>query len=325
MREFFEQSGRIHFDEASCPEFNYPDDIDDETFREFCQRASINATVPREQILRSLQIFDKDGIIKKGGVLFFGKRPENYFYQAITRCVRFKGTTKTFIIDDKTYGGSLLNQYTQASNWLQDKMEVAYIIDDMGPHKEKWELPLPALREALINAICHREYYEMGANIMVEVYDDRVTITNPGGLLPLVAENFGEMSMSRNPLVFGLFTRMQVVEQVGSGIRRMREMMTEVSLPEPIYKTKGFFVITFKRPEREVTTTTSKEENIVHLTEIQKAILQLMRDNPKITFAAMAETLGVSNVTINNHVNKLKEKSLLVRKDSKSIGEWIIL
>jgi predicted HTH transcriptional regulator len=90
-----------------------------------------------------------------------------------------------------------------------------------------------------------------------------------------------------------------------------------------MYKTKGFFVITFKRPEREVTI--PKEENVAPLTDIQKAILQLMRDNSKITFAAMAETLGISKVTVNKHVNELKEKGLLVRKGSKSIGEWIIL
>lgn len=53
---------------------------------------------------------------------------------------------------------------------------------------------------------------------MVEVYDDRVEISNPGGLLPVVAAEFGHKSMSRNPLVFGLFTRMHVVEKVGSGV-----------------------------------------------------------------------------------------------------------
>ncbi|MDR0971303.1 MAG: helix-turn-helix domain-containing protein [Bacteroidales bacterium] len=324
MREFFEQSGRIHFDEASCKEFNYPDDIDEETFLKFCQQSSINTNISQEQILRSLQIFDKDGIIKKGGVLFFGKKPENYFYQAITRCVRFKGTTKTLIIDDKTYGGSLLNQYIKASKWLQDKMEVAYIIDDMGPHKEKWELPLPALREALINAICHREYYEKGANIMVEVYDDRVVITNPGGLLPIVAENFGEMSMSRNPLVFGLFTRMQIVEKVGSGIRRMSDMMAEVNLPEPIYKTKGFFSITFKRLEQKVSAL-SKEENIVALTNTQKAILSKIKQNPNISFNELANELDLSKKTINKAFNYLKENNLITRQGSKRKGFWMVL
>lgn len=60
---------------------------------------------------------------------------------------------------------------------------------------------------------------------MVEVYDDRVEISNPGGLLPVVAAEFGHKSMSRNPLVFGLFTRMHIVEKVGSGVPRMRELI----------------------------------------------------------------------------------------------------
>lgn len=64
----------------------------------------------------------------------------------------------------------------------------------------------------------HRDYYEQGAVTMVEIYDDRVVISNPGGLLLAVKKEFGTRSMSRNPLIFGLFTRMNLVEQVASGI-----------------------------------------------------------------------------------------------------------
>jgi ATP-dependent DNA helicase RecG len=82
---------------------------------------------------------------------------------------------------------------------------------------------------------------------MKEVYDDRVEISNPGGLLPLVAENFGAKSMSRNPLIFGLFTRMHIVEKVGSGVPRMRRLMKEAGLPEPEFENKGFFTVRFTK------------------------------------------------------------------------------
>ena len=126
------------------------------------------------------------------------------------------------MIDDKTFGGPLYQQFKDALSWIESKLEVEYIIKGTGPRTEIWEIPLDVFKEALSNAICHRDLYEAGATIMVEVYDDRVEISNPGGLLPGVADKFGEKSMSRNPLIFGLFTRMHVVEKVASGIPHLR-------------------------------------------------------------------------------------------------------
>jgi ATP-dependent DNA helicase RecG len=90
-----------------------------------------------------------------------------------------------------------------------------------------------------------------------------------------------------------------------------------------MYKTKGFFVITFKRPDREVTT--PKEENIVPLTDIQKAILQLMRDNSKITFDDMEQSLSISRKKLNEQINLLKEQKLIERIGSRKFGEWLVL
>ena len=116
---------------------------------------------------------------------FFGKQPERKFPHAITRCVLFKGTNKVYIIDDKTFGGSLYQQYLQAIAWLESKLQVAYKIEGTGPREEIWEIPLTVFKEAIINALSHRDYYEQGASIMIEMFDDRVEISNPGGLLPV--------------------------------------------------------------------------------------------------------------------------------------------
>lgn len=78
------------------------------------------------------------------------------------------------------------------------------------------------------------------------MFDDRVEVSNPGGLLPIVAKDFGHKSMTRNPLIFGLFTRMHLVERVASGIPRMQEAMKEANLPEPDFHTDGMFTVIFK-------------------------------------------------------------------------------
>jgi ATP-dependent DNA helicase RecG len=252
IRSLFQYNNRIYFDAVACRRFNIKEEIDEGNFRKFIQLSSISGNVPIIQILSNLQTIDENGIINNAGVLFFGKQPEKYFPQTIVRCVRFKGKNKVHIIDDKKYGGPLYQQYLQAENWVKDKMEVSYIIEGSGPRKEKWEIPLTVFKEAILNALSHRDYNEQGAVTMIEVYDDRVEVSNPGGLLPGVKKEFGRKSMTRNPLVFGLFTRMDLVEQVGSGIPRMREEMEEAGLPSPMFSMEGgFFTVTFRRLQEE--------------------------------------------------------------------------
>ena len=98
--------------------------------------------------------------------------------------------------------------------------------------------------------------------IVVAVYDDRVEISNPGGLLPQVAENFGHKSLSRNPFIFKLFTRMQLVEKVGSGIPRMIGLMKDSGLKEPIFRKDGMFSISFPKITENATTEKNDEENV---------------------------------------------------------------
>ena len=263
IRSFFQSSNRIYFDAVSCPSFNINEDFDKKNFKQFLLESSISGNISTQQILNNLQAFDESGVIKNGGVLFFGQQPENFFPQAIIRCVRFKGTTKVHIIDDKRYGGPLYQQYLQAEAWIKDKLEVTYIIKGTKPRKEVWEIPLTVFKEAIINALSHRDYYEQGAVTMIEVYDDRVEISNPGSLLMGVKKDFGKKSMTRNPLIFGLFTRINLVEQVASGIPRMRDEMQDAGLPEPIFSTDGgFFTVVLQRAQKE--DTVNSEDGIIN-------------------------------------------------------------
>ena len=247
IRAFFAECAKIFYDAIPCKWFDIDEDIDPRNFKEFMEKAHLSNTLPIKQLFDNLELNTDAGVPKNAAALFFGREPERKFPHAVIRCLRFKGLDKVHIIDDKTFGGPLYQQYLDALSWIESKLEVEYIIKGTGPRQEIWEIPLDVFKEAVMNAICHRDLYEEGATIMVEVYDDRVEISNPGGLLPVVAAEFGHKSMSRNPLVFGLFTRMHVVEKVGSGVPRMRELMKDAGLPEPIFSTKGFFTVTFMK------------------------------------------------------------------------------
>ena len=219
---------------------------------------------------------------------------------------------KVYIIDDKTFGGPLYQQYLQAMAWLESKLQVAYKIEGAGPRKEIWEIPLTVFKEAIINALSHRDYYEQGATITIEMFDDRVEVYNPGGLLPIVAKDFGHKSLTRNPLIFGLFNRMHLVERVASGIPRMKEAMKEANLPEPEFHTDGMFTVVFKRKNNSDTdgtvndtvngTVNANEQSVLNLirkeeglnaTEISKRILKSVRPTKRyLKFKGAPKTGG---------------------------------
>lgn len=297
------------------PKVNLVEQLDKDNFNEFKRDAQIHSDVDDFQILDSLKVFDDNNVVKSGGVLFFANRPEEYFFHAVVRCVLFKGLDKVYILDDKTFGGPLLQQYNKSIEWLKGKLQVAYEIEGTGPRKELWEIPLGVFKEAIINALAHRDYYEQGASITIEMFDDRVEVTNPGTLLPVVAKNFGRKSLSRNPLIFGLFTRMHLVEHIGSGIPRMRKEMLDASLPEPVYDTEGMFTVTFRRP--------FKNSNI-ELTDMQSKVIHAIKKNPSLTMEKIGETIGIGRTSVYKIVKSLKGMGILEHRGRKSDGEWVI-
>ncbi len=315
IREVFQRHERIYFDAIPLPKVNLMELLDKENFREFKREAHIISDVDDYQILDSMRVFDDNNVAKSGGVLFFANHPENVFFHAVVRCVLFKGTDKVYILDDKTFGGPLFQQYNKSIEWLKGKLKVAYEIKGTGSRKEVWEIPLEVFKEAIINALAHRDYDEQGACITIEMFDDRIEITNPGTLLPVVAKNFGRKSLSRNPLLFGLFTRMHLVEHIGSGIPRMRKYMLDAGLPEPTYDIDGMFTVTFRRPY--------KNANI-DLTDIQARVVQSIRKNPTWTMKQIGDSIGIGRTSVYKAVKTLKELGVLERRGRKKDGEWIV-
>ena len=119
---------------------------------------------------------------------------------------------------------------------------------------ERLELPESALREAVVNAIAHRDYRST-ANVQVYIFHDRVEIVTPGGLpAGMREEDLGARSVPRNPLLFGVLYRMGLVEQIGSGIRRIRDACTDYGVEEPVIQvTKNWLTVVFPR-QRETAT-----------------------------------------------------------------------
>lgn len=353
MRAFFQQSDRIYFDEGLCPDFDMEHDLDTAYFEEFRAASKLSSAVKGKQIVANLKLTDAKGVFKNGGVLFFAKAPEAFFEKAVIRCVAFKGITKTQIIDDKVYGGPLMQQYQQAMHWLNSKLDVRYVIEGSGPRQELWEIPEIVFKEALINALAHRDYYDKGARITIELFGDRVEVSNPGGLVGAIdPTEFGFKSHSRNPLIFGLFERIQMVEQIGSGISRIREAMEKASLPNPVFKTEGMFTLVLKRPSHSKYPSASEDtrvENEITRVEIEDTrvektnprvenentrvetkstrdkIIELIREDKSITTPELANKLGITVKGVEYHLDRLKKDSIIRHVGSTKAGAWEIL
>lgn len=135
MRDFFQKSDRIFFDEVASKNFKYPEDFDEMFFKEFATAARISKTLDTKTTLENLKLFADGKYFKTDAVLFFGKEPKNFFEWATTRCVLFKGLHKTHIIDDKIFDGNLVNQYNEALKYIYSKLQVEYQINDAGTTK----------------------------------------------------------------------------------------------------------------------------------------------------------------------------------------------
>lgn len=111
MRDFFQQAGRIYFDEVPCHNFDYTTMTDDDFILNFKAAAHIGTTVSVNQLFRNLKLFNTDGSFKNGAALFFGRHPEKIIEKAIIRCIAFDGIDKRYIVDDKPFGGNLYAQF----------------------------------------------------------------------------------------------------------------------------------------------------------------------------------------------------------------------
>ena len=158
------------------------------------------------------------------------------------------------------------------------------------------------------------------------MFDDRVEISNPGGLLPVVAKDFGHKSMTRNPLIFGLFTRMHLVERVASGIPRMQEAMREANLPEPKFHTEGMFTAVFKR---QITNSAIYYDTVNGrvndtINENEQAILNLLATTPGLNASEISKHIGKSLRTTMRYIKILQDKDLIEFKGVPKTGGYYL-
>jgi len=200
--------------------------------------------------------------------------------------------------------------------YLKQHLQLRWqISNDSNRRKEILELPEAALREAVINAVCHNDYLQQGAQVTIEIFDDRVEIYNPGGLPKgLRPEEFGTRSVCRNPLIASLLLRCSYIEKLGTGISRIRDALQAIDCPMVKPRFTDFFTLEFQRPSYQASEKTSEKTS--------EKILRLVSKKPQITIAELAKTIDITPRSIERNIDSLKRQGKLQRIGSDKGGRW---
>ena len=324
---FFQKEGRIRFDELENSKANFDRDFDKETFINFIKLSNITPVIDHKFLLENLDCILENGKMTNAGVLFFTKSTEFLLLQAKVVCVLYKGTEKLNILDKKDFYGNIIQNIEDAVMFVKRHTNIEYKIENLR-REEIPEIPDIALREAIINAVCHRDYFEKGASVMIEIFDDRVEISNPGGLPSgLNAKEFGTKSVVRNPVIASLLNRADYIEQIGTGINRIKNAVKEHGQGNVEFYYNNFFIVTFTRSKKVIEKVGEKVGKKVgeSLTKNQRLIIKNMVENPNISAKDLSDIIGISQRKIEENISKLKKKGIIKRIGSPKGGHWEVI
>lgn len=237
-------------------------------------RRPIPANISTKQLLEKLDLIHKNELTR-AAVLLFGKRPQKFYRQAVVKAGRFKADT--VIVDDREIEGTLLDQVEGAMTYFRERLQTRFETTGKPQRKVIWEYPLGALREAVINAICHRDYMDNG-HTQIRIHDDRLLIWNPGNLpdrLSVEMLKKEHPSIPKNRLIAKVFFYAGLIEQWGSGVTKMIRETNAAHLPEPVFEEDAGFKVTFKTtPQATPHVTPQVRPQVeVELTAVEKKML----------------------------------------------------
>lgn len=198
------------------------------------------------------ELLEKLGLLVKGkptraAILLFGKEPQRFYSQAMLKIGRFR--SETLIVDDRRIDGTLFDQVEGAIGYFREKLDTRFEMTGRPQRDVVWEYPLKALREAVTNAVCHRDYMST-RDTEVRIYDRELMVWNAGGLHPtlsLQALKKKHPSVPRNKQVAEIFYYAGMIEAWGSGMKTILDECAAAGLPEPVFDQDQGFRITFKK------------------------------------------------------------------------------
>ena len=363
-RELYYECDARSFDSIICRDM----EVTDEDIKSLCEQMKEVAIANCKSNLQRSEVKDvTKNILLSWGIL---KKDENekiyptnaYIYltgqgglRSMIQCAVFKGTTRAVFLDRRNYEGPLWKQVEEAVQFVFRNIRMGCRLEGVY-RQDIYELPPDSIRELIVNAVMNCSYIQ-NSNIQVAIYDDRLEITSPGGLLPgvtieLMKEGFSKI---RNRSLANAFAYMNLVEAWGSGIPKLMQAMQEYGLREPEFiDMEVAFRINLYRGQNEVIEVKNRDHDLNHgsndlnreLDDLNHEPVDLDRDsndpnhdpkddleiqlsemiykNPELTQKELAKALAVSTATIKRMLTKMQHEGKVIREGSNRKGKWIL-
>ena len=300
-----------------------PNAVNEEELVEFVQRANtagrlefghstISATLEKLGLMH-------DGRLRKAGAVLFCDENDLEVQMAV-----LAGTDKGTFLDIRQEKGNLFSIMRETERYIKSNIRWRVEFGKL-QREEIPEVPVRAMREALINSFCHRDYKDPKGN-EIAIFRDRIEIYNPGrfpeGLTPedyIIGE---ERSVLRNPLIANVLYLSKDIEKWGSGLKRIHQECTSNGVEMEFKTLRTGFVTVFKR--KPLPGEVLGERLGERLGDNEERILALLSEDPHLSIPMIAETVGISTTAVENNIRKLKRKGLLAREGPARGGRWVV-
>ncbi len=284
-----------------------------------------------KKFLLSFGLITNTGVLTNAGALFADDCP---LWQSRLYCTRWDGNDKSDAINDAEFTGNILLLLREAMNFVKSNTKKGWEKLPDG-RKNKPEYAERAVLEAMVNHFIHRDYTVMGGEVHLDIYDDRLTVTSPGGMYngSLIQDlDIAEVSSERrNPILANVMAQLDYMEKRGSGLTRIcnetKALDGYKDELKPVFKSTPtqFQTIIYATSGASNVGENVGEMSEREITDRQQHILNLIKESPTITAKQMSERLSVTQRTIERDIAILKKKNRLKRNGNDYDGEWIIL
>lgn len=283
-----------------------------------------------KKYLLSFGLVTNSGNLTNAGALFADDCP---MWQSRLYCTRWDGKAKGDAINDAEFTGNVLMLLREAMNFVKSNTKKGWEKLPNG-RKNKPEYAERAVLEAMVNHFIHRDYTVMGGEVHLDIYDDRLAVTSPGGMYNgMLIQDLDIADVSserRNPILANVMAQLDYMEKRGSGLTRICNETQALDgykdELKPVFKSTPtqFQTIIFASSDNQNVGDFVGDMSETKLTERQQKILNLIKESPTISAKQMSETLSVTTRTIERDLSLMKKAGVLKREGKDNDGVWII-
>ena len=335
LRQLLRERGEANFEALPAPGATL-DDLDDDLVQKYAAAFLGDSPLKKDANAINDLLYRRGCIAKDGstwrpttsGYLLFGKAPQRTFPTAEILLARYSGKLMTDEFVREVARGPLPEQIRRAEQWIVNNMRKGARIDSL-KREDRAEYPPPAVREAIVNAVAHRDYAIRGDEIRVMMFSDRIEVYSPGRLAGhITIDNIVDERFSRNEVIAQVLADLGFIERLGYGIDRMIRLMRDWGLPSPKFaETSNGFRVTLRGPgERLVSDEIDRSKwRRLDLNERQEAALEYIAKNQRITNKDFRDLFpDVSEETIRRDLADLVEQDVLLKMGDKKGTHYIL-